>query len=105
MIYYNVSPVCHQVCYFFYHESLIFIIYVLAALCDLWDLNSPTRDQIHALWLEVRVLTTGPPGKSRYDYKCIPLWFQAVIIWFSADEYKILKQPLAGARAGVMNGF
>ena len=51
------------------------------------------------------VLTTGPPGKSRYDYKCIPLWFQAVIIWLSADEYKILKQPLAGARAGVMNGF
>ena len=105
MVYYNVSPSLSPGMLFFYHESLIFIIYFLAALCDLWDLNSPTRDQIHAPWLEVRILTTGPPGKSRYDYKCIPLWFQAVIIQLSADEYRILKQPLTGARVEIMKGF
>ena len=34
---------------------------------SMWDLSSPTRDQTYSLHQELRILTTGPSGKSRYS--------------------------------------
>ena len=45
-----------------------FFFFFFAALCDLWDFSSPSRDWTQApQQLACRVLTTGPPGKSWID--------------------------------------
>ena len=39
-----------------------------------WDLSSLIKDQIHAPALEIKVLTTGPPGKIQVTYDPVTDW-------------------------------
>ena len=41
---------------------LLSYLFILATPCGMWDLSSPTRNQIHAPCNGSPVLTTGPPG-------------------------------------------
>ena len=38
----------------------------------MWDLSSPTKDRTHIPYLEGKVLTTGPSGKSYLFFLLIP---------------------------------
>ena len=95
MIYY-VSPSLSPSMLFFYHESLIFIIYVLTALCDLWDLNSPTRDQIHTLWLEVSL--------NHWTTREVPLWLQMYSFVVSSSNYMALSRWVQNTETAVGRG-
>ena len=50
--------------------TLLSLSLFLVVPLDLWDLNSPTRDQCPPTLLpwKRRVLTTGPPGKSLFSF-------------------------------------
>ena len=48
----------------FYMLLVDYIFFFFATLHTMWDLSSPTKDQIHAVCSGNRVLTTEMPGNS-----------------------------------------